>query len=319
LGIASTLATWALAARHVSCLKTAPISLLRGKYCLMMVYPCAWATSALLTLLCPRSSLLSELIRGQSEAAALFWFLQILIMIVSVESMKNDSNDTDHVGQTILRALNADGEKPHFAVPPFFCCFAGVFPRHSLDAKLLLRVVWLVRQFVMLQFGLSIFNMWATMAWPARLGNDMKMVASGILKVSGLTAVYGLFVMYKATHNLLEHWHTTKKFISIKCVIFISLLQSLCIHPLLQHVQRPENKCLKDPTDPDNLDMVAEHYIATLLSVEAMVMAYLVSSAFPVSELRDQALVHHMDVVEMSLGQLHEQEGGSNKEPLLNN
>jgi len=239
-------------------------------------------------------------------------------MIVSVESMKNDNSNTDHVGPIVLRALNADGEKTHFAVPPFFCCFAGLFPRHSLDAKLLLRVVWLVRQFVMLQFFLSIFNLWATMAWPARLGNDMKMVATVILKVSGLTAVYGLFVMYKATHDLLEHWHTTKKFISIKCVIFISLLQSLCIRPLLQHIQRPENRCLKDPSDPGNLDMVAEHYTATLLAVEAMVMAYLVSLAFPVSELHSQALVHHMDVVEMSLAQIQMQEG-DNKQPLLNN
>eukprot|EP00419_Tripos_fusus_P001078 CAMPEP_0172682172 /NCGR_PEP_ID=MMETSP1074-20121228/17977_1 /TAXON_ID=2916 /ORGANISM="Ceratium fusus, Strain PA161109" /LENGTH=156 /DNA_ID=CAMNT_0013500809 /DNA_START=566 /DNA_END=1036 /DNA_ORIENTATION=+ len=154
------------------------------------------------------------------------------------------------------------------------------------------------------------------MAWPAKFGNDMKTVSAGILKVSGLTAVYGLFVMYKATHNLLEHWHTTKKFVSIKCVIFISLLQSLCMRPLLQHVQRPENHCLKDPKHPGNLDLVAEHYIATLLSVEAMAMAYLVRSAFPASELQDQALVHHMDVVEMSLAQIQEQEGG-NKQPLL--
>merc|ERR1712032_1198233 len=71
--------------------------------------------------------------------------------------------------------------------------------------------------------------------------------------------------------------------------------------PLLQHVQRPENHCLKDPKHPGNLDLVAEYYIATLLSVEAMAMAYLVRSAFPASELQDQALVHHMDVVEMSL------------------
>merc|ERR1719195_1810936 len=120
----------------------------------------------MMKLLCPRSLLLSELIRGQSEAIALYLFMRILVLIISAEAT---CGPTETVGGAIMRALNKDGEKAHFAVPPFGCCLGRCLPKHKMTARVLLQVAFLVKQFVYVQLFTSMVGMWAAMSFPPEM------------------------------------------------------------------------------------------------------------------------------------------------------
>merc|ERR1719464_2712551 len=110
----------------------------------------------------------------------------------------------------------------------------------------------------------------------------MKSWSAVVLKASAMTAVYGLFVLYKSTHDLLHDWRTTKKFISIKFVIGLTLVQGMLVRWLMHRFRPPESKCLIDPTEPENHEWAIEHCIAMLIAVESVIMVLVTSSAFPV-------------------------------------
>jgi len=302
IGTASLLATLGLATRHVGMLHKAPICPLRTHYKTIMIFPTAWGISAYMTLICPRSSLLAELIRGQSEAFALYVFMRILYMLMSLASI--GKHDQDHsIAKAILEAINSDGERSYFAVPPLGCCFKPCAPKHLMSAQLLLRIAWLVKQYVISEFFISIFSLWIMMAARAPTGHALKLASTVVLKVSGISAVYGLVVMYKGTKGLLKPWHTTQKFISIKFVLLLSLIQSHVLRAIIEHIQKEDRTCLRDPNDPGNLEFVINHWMATVLSVEAVLMAVLVMVAFPAREVVESG-VEHPAIVEMRLAQL---------------
>jgi len=300
IGTLSLLATLGLAVRHVSMLQRAPLGWLRTPYQLIMIYPVAWGISAFLTIICPRSSLLAELIRGQSEAFALYMFMEILFMLMSVASMGKNGHP---IGEAILDAMNSDGEQPYFAVPPLGCCFKRCAPRHFMSARLLLHISWLVKQYIIAEFFISIFGLWIMMAAREPTGRALKLACTVVLKVSGISAVYGLFVLYKGTHELLHRWHTTQKFLSIKFVILLSMIQSHVLGPIIEHVRELDKTCLMDPNEPGNMEFVINHWTAVVLSVEAVLMAVLVMAAFPASEV-DEAGVEHSAIIQMQLARL---------------
>jgi len=309
IGTGAAMTTLGLSWQHLQRLLAAPRCLLRTHYIFMVFFPTAWALSALLTLLCPRSLLLSELIRGQSEALALFLFMRILFLIISAEILVDDrQNHTEAIAGAIIEALNKDGEKPHFAVPPFGCCLGRCLPSHRLTARILLQVTLLVKQFVFVQLFVSVFGMWAVLTFPPEMVERTKLISAVVEKASSLLAVYGLFILYKATHDLLHNWRTTRKFVSIKFVILLTALQSFFTGPLIRLMRKPSNKCLMDPTEPGSWEFVIDHYTAVLLAVETVIMILLNRSAFPVEEVQAATKMRHVDLIEIDLAQHQEQE-----------
>ena len=148
-------------------------------------------------------------------------------MLVSVEAMKqgegveidepsSPSSRTSQVSlrQSIIQTLQKFGPQKYFAVPPFGCCFRPCVQPHHITAKQLLWVSRLVRQYVVMQVFVNAYFMWARFTLDPYWEVDA--VADPLLKVSGMVAMYGLFVMYAATHELLHRWNTTRKFISVK-------------------------------------------------------------------------------------------------------
>jgi len=306
LGTLAVTVTLCLVVKQILRLRAAPICVLRECYGRMMIMPGAWAVSAILTLVCPRSAVLSELIRGQSEAFALYQFMNIIFMILSLASTP-ENNSEEAIGWGVIRAINDEGPKPHMAVPPLFCCCVSCFPSHLMSAKLLLRAACLVRQYVILMFLISIFGLWVIMAAPAETALKMKSWSAVVLKASAMTAVYGLFVLYKSTHDLLHDWSTTKKFISIKFVIGLSVIQGKLVSWLIHRFRHPERTCLLDPKEPESLEWVIDHWIAMLIAVESVIMVLLTSSAFPVEEVQS-AKAQPCAFVEMSLERVRDVE-----------
>ncbi|CAE8672196.1 unnamed protein product [Polarella glacialis] len=301
-----------LALQHAYRLSQKPVSLMRGYYLQCLIFPVTWCLSAYFTLLCPRTALLAELMQGISEASVIANFSTILFMILCYESNRSHPTPPEFNGlespkmprmvDIITEALAKQGPKPHFAVPPFFCFFVSCFRQHDMGPKHLLRVSWLVRQYVYVMFGLSIFGMWVSMSWAAESAEHLKLIMSGVLKVSGLTAVYGLFVLYKATHDLLHEWNTTVKFLSIKFVILLSMVQKRILGLLIDKFRKKENSCLIEPGHPDNLEQVVNFWCQFLIVLETILMICLLRRAFPVEELKDMDYLH-IDLVELELAQ----------------
>ncbi|CAE8602164.1 unnamed protein product [Polarella glacialis] len=306
------------ALQHAHRLSQKPVSLMRGYYLQCLIFPVTWSLSAYFTLLCPRTALLAELMQGISEASVIANFSTILFMILCYEShrshptqrdrnalqspLASDAARTPKMVDIIIEALAKQGPKPHFAVPPFFCCFVSCFRRHDLGPKHLLRVSWLVRQYVYVMFGLSIFGMWVAMSWPPEPAEHWKLIMGWVLKVSGLTAIYGLFVLYRATHDLLHEWNTTVKFFSIKFVILLSNVQHGILRLLIEKFRKKENSCLIEPGHPDNFEHVVNFWNQFLVLLETILMICLLRRAFPVEELKDMVF-HHIDLVELELVQ----------------
>mmetsp|Transcript_25350 Transcript_25350/g.45911 ORF Transcript_25350/g.45911 Transcript_25350/m.45911 type:complete len:136 (+) Transcript_25350:743-1150(+) len=124
-------------------------------------------------------------------------------------------------------------------------------------------------------------------------------------------AIYGLFVMYKATHDLLHEWKTTGKFIAIKVVILLSILQEKVIKMLIYKFRRKDNTCLVDPADPEDLDHVVTYWSQFALLLDTILMVCLLSRAFDPEEVQDLQQ-QHLDLVELELQQM-KVEGGNLK------
>ncbi|CAE8604118.1 unnamed protein product [Polarella glacialis] len=301
-----------LALQHTYRLSQKPVSLMRGYYLRCFIFPVTWCLSAYWTLLWPRSFLLSELMQGISEAYVIANFSTILFMILCYESHRSHPTQREgnilqsprmpNMVDIITEALAKQGPKPHFAVPPFFCFFASCFRRHDLGPKHLLRVSWLVRQYVYVMSGISIVGMWVAMSCEAEVAEHWKLIMSGVLRVSGLAAVYGLFVLYTATYDLLHDWNTTVKFFSIKFIIFLSMVQRRILSMLIEKFRKKENSCLIEPGHPDNLEQVVNFWSQFLIVLKTLLLICLLRRAFPVEELKDMDYLH-IDLVELELAQ----------------
>lgn len=302
--------TW----RHTQKISERPLCLLRAYYNAVFVFPSVWAVSALISLLCPNAAPLAELAQGQSEAFTIYMFLTILYMLLSREATKQemeggDSSAEVQVGPAIVTALEQQGPKPYFATPPFFCCCAGIFPKHLLTPRHFLRIIALVKQYIYMQLFFSVFGLWAEMSLDEHLAHKISTWTKIILKVSGMIGIYGLFVMYKATHDILEHWNTTRKFIAIKFVILLSIVQNRLLGFLLQKFRRKDQTCLVSTENPHDLSHVTNFWAQFLLVCETILMVYLLSKAFPAEEVEDFR-IHHLDVVELELQQMNKREKG---------
>ncbi|CAE7529482.1 unnamed protein product, partial [Symbiodinium necroappetens] len=252
----------------------------------MLAFPTVWACCCWLTLFTPLSTPIAELFMGQGEAFAIYSFMVILFMLVSVEAMKqgegveidepsSPSSRTSQVSlrQSIIQTLQKFGPQKYFAVPPFGCCFRPCVQPHHITAKQLLWVSRLVRQYVVMQVFVNAYFMWARFTLDPYWEVDA--VADPLLKVSGMVAMYGLFVMYAATHELLHRWNTTRKFISVKAMVALSILQQKLLG-LLVPLLAEEKNCWVDPEHPEETERLVHFWVTFATLLETVVMSRLI-------------------------------------------
>jgi len=286
--------------------------MMRSYYTSIFIFPVVWSISAFLCIICPRSAPLAELAQGQSEAYAIYIFLVILFMLLALESVKVDlAKDmelnqlkVEGIGPAILTALSRQGPQPFFAVPPFACCFIKCIPHHNLSAQHLLWVTRFVKQYAYLQLFFSVFSLWAEYTLPEARAKSWSNMSRIVLKFSGLLAIYGLFVIYKATHHILEQYRTTSKFVAIKIVILLSMLQARIISILIHKFRKSDSTCLVDPAHPEDLDHVVTFWSQFVLLLDTVLMTWLLTQAFDPNEITE--FEHgHLELVELELQQMN--------------
>merc|ERR1712032_805921 len=101
--------------------------------------------------------------------------------------------------------------------------------------------------------------MWLQLIATAEQGEKVKKYTTVILKLSAFLAIYGLFVIYKSTHDALHKddkhtdasrdWRTTPKFISVKIVILLSMFQKMFVAIMVKKLRArdPTKTCLSVP------------------------------------------------------------------------
>lgn len=329
-GAVATVATFVIACRHAARLRRTVICLQRGYYMRIVAFPVVLGFFAFFNLLCPRAWVLCHLVQGQFEAIAISTFGTILFMLLTIESHAFIAGRADERGHAstadgenaeeprpredverlpgnaarITEALRAQGPRKHFAVPPLGCCWRCLCPEHDLSALHLLQVSWMVRQFAYASVILGAFMMWAALALRSKHALGVYHFYFWALKLSGLAAVYGLMILYLSTKKLLHHWNTTMKFVCIKGVVLISILQELILKLLIKALHEESNSCLLEPGHPGKLDHLVHFWNSYLVTLQSVVFAWLVAKAFPAEEVRD-FVGHHLDLVEVELGQAH--------------
>jgi len=278
----------------------------------------AWAYFSWTTLFAPLSMPLAELFKGQSEAYALYSFMAILFMLVSLEADKQaanieagnssrfgscitSSNQSTEPRADVIRALQHHGPQKYFAVPPFGCCFQHCCKPHRITARQLLWVASLVRQYVVAQLFIHAWIMWAGLTLEPKWKATSQLTT--VLEVSGLLAMYGLFVLYGATHDLLQNWNTSKKFISVKVMIVLSTIQEMVFSLLIRDVfpqEKVVKSCWVDPEHPEDIERAVQFWTSFANLLETVMISYLITQAFPASDVSDHP-VQHLDLMELEL------------------
>ncbi|CAK9045421.1 Putative ankyrin repeat protein RF_0381 [Durusdinium trenchii] len=314
-GTLGCIITFSICLRHSWSLDQRPLCMQRSYYHGMLAFPMVWAFCTWVTLWCPLNAPMSELFMGQSEAYAIYSFLVLLFMLVSIEALKrrrdgeldgSSYHSNSNMGEVIIQAVQAYGPQKYFAVPPLGCLFMKCVRPHHVTANQLLWVSRLVKQYGYAQVILNtcyIYTRQTMVAGSARA--QVLATFENVLKVSGLLAVYGLFVMYKATHELLHDWKTTAKFLSVKLIIGLSTLQKMLLRKIVEVFPPHEGSCLLDPLHPKDLDRALAYWSSYLTLLETILLACLVIKAFPAEEVADYPL-KNLDFVELELRQIHQ-------------
>ena len=128
----------------------------------------------------------------------------------------------------------------------------------------------------------------------------------GLLLLENLAmsyTLYNLFQLYICTHDILHHYRTTDKFVAIKAVLGIAVLQDMIIKTVVKKYLKPSYF---------SSDMKSEFWADFALTVEAILLALAHKAAYPVEELSDSkglvaakrnaARVHAMEMLALPQG-----------------
>lgn len=316
--------TLSMCFRQSQALSKRPLCMQRTYYRGMLIFPMVWALCCWCVLFAPLSHPLAELFMGQSEAQAIYSFLVILLMLVSIEARKRrplggldpaggstaapleSVLDPTNMGIVIMQAVRDYGPQTYFAVPPFGCFFKRCCTPHHLSARQLLWASCLVKQYGILQIVVNSYFMWARLTLRKADASQVEPIARTCLKISGMLAVYGLFVMYKATYDLLHDWNTTRKFMAVKLVIGLSVVQEKVVSKLMTTLPPMETNCFRTHSDEKmhHFEIFLTSYFTLL---ETVILSRLIIKAFPADEVSDSPL-KNLDLVELELRQIHEKQ-----------
>lgn len=282
-----------------------PISMRRQYYLRISSMARVFAVTSALSLLAPRAWLLWHLCQRMMEAWALstFGFLLFLLLWEHAERVpaSHEESWTGRVfdnGMNVMSVLAAHGPGKHFAVPPLCCILAPCLRPGYLSSRQLLWIVSALNQFVIITPIIVIVYLWAVLVEALADLPWLPLALKFTQKASTLTALYGLFVLYSATHNALRAWNTTRKFIAIKAFLIVALVQEPAVELL---VELAEGDGADDSTCIHGHNWA--HFVCMwLLCLESVPMAVLLAKAFPAEELKPSHCMERSgDVIELEL------------------
>jgi hypothetical protein len=289
-GLIAFLIVFVIIVKHICKLNREAVCQQKEQYQRIAAYPLVFALANAACLADPRTLALWELVEIQYEALTLMTFGAVLFTLVSLESRRllGDEGKNLVAGERVIVALARSGPRKHFAVPPLGCWFASCCREHDLTARQLLRIMRLIRQFVVIAPVTSVFWLWTALAMNSVTATALRLYVKAVLKISTIVAVYGLFVTYGATKDLLHNWNTTKKFFVLKAPLLLIVLQDLIVSAVIDAVSGGGVLCGVHATFlwPEAVhESLARFWSRWLTTIECIGLALLVTRAFPAEEI----------------------------------
>jgi len=250
--------------QHRRTLLQAPRSELRRRYLAIITFPFVICTLSVVCLFSVRPAYLWEWFQKIYESYTLLSFAICIMVFMGYDS------------EVAARAMKENGTPtPWMTTVPFTiffrpCVSPSFMPAWAVDFAYLLVV-----QFVYIVPLIGLVQLWMLLdGW----SSSSAPVVVGI--VSTLIAVQGLFMLYKGTFPVIEHYRPLFKFATIKLIVIVSVIQARIIEAI---VSPNASLGAYDDTALANLWQVF------LLAIESPFFALLMIKAFPLEEL----MKHH--------------------------
>mmetsp|Transcript_21263 Transcript_21263/g.53528 ORF Transcript_21263/g.53528 Transcript_21263/m.53528 type:complete len:329 (+) Transcript_21263:374-1360(+) len=277
-------ALW-LGVRHWRALATAPDAELRGHYRRVVTFPLVMASCCWLAIALPRLALGALLAAEVWEAVALAAFAEALVALLggAEEAVKVLAGEAP---------AGMFGSRNRWCVPPC-CCLVPLAPCSLIRAggvapfegSLLRRLRRMVEQYCYVAPLAAGMAMGAHLLSPPELSSLLVHTSEAAQSASLLVCLQALFVLYRATKHALAPFHTTAKFLGIKAMLLLSLLQRVLVLALARHgLFGDGHSVLYTPA------VMATRLQAFLLAWELPVLQLLVNRAFPLSDLQQPSL-----------------------------
>ncbi|TFJ86652.1 hypothetical protein NSK_002306 [Nannochloropsis salina CCMP1776] len=264
LALAGLCLTLLLALPHVAWLRVRPPSKIRKFYFAASLLPVVFAVSASITCLAPWTNEYWGLLQHLTEAWALHSLNQLIVERLGGKT-------------SALAKLQARGRQQWLRAPPL-CCWCYFLPSTSFTEHTLRLVLTLTRQFIYAAPLLSLLNILLSFTRvpttpPPLLWHVLRL----LLLLSSLLALWGLFILYKASHDdLSRHHQITLKFLSIKLLIIVGIVQEYLFAELMD--DREEGR----EGGKESLAVLVPN---ALLASESPFLTLLILWAFPLREL----------------------------------
>ncbi|KAJ1634786.1 organic solute transporter subunit alpha/Transmembrane protein [Pavlovales sp. CCMP2436] len=201
----------------------------------------------------------------------------------------------------MLAFIASQGPRRHLTVPPFCCLAAPCVKPYYMDSNHLVFVLLALRQFVVLTPVLSVVIIWGTLTLNAPHYHLLNIFYIVLTKLTTILALWALFILFWATHELLTQWHTHIKFLAIKIFLIVILLQDSVLEKIMVvdivRTSFPGHQCLA----AHNL---AHFWSEWLVALEAVGMAVLLRWGFPASDLGGHAGMKEVPGVLIEIGLL---------------
>jgi len=301
---------------HYRSLSKAPINVRRMYYTTLAFFPGVFAITAFLSVLSPVSILFLKTIQQGYEALVLSRFGMLLFVLLTWESFRLAGKDVLHVSpehqtpeqsvQHILTALAKNGPRKHFAAPPLACCFSKCMTSFDLSLSHLQALFLMVRQYTIVMPVSGILLTFLFTALPVASTMKVAGMVKYLLMASNILCLYGLFILYLSTHDVLHAWDTSKKFIAIKVPLVLFVYQEFLIKKLLPGFLN-EDSCFQHVgfAYHEWTEVETEFWGMWAMAIESVGVAVLIRRAFTANDIRKPIFEVHHQVLSMAISQDH--------------
>eukprot|EP00301_Raphidiophrys_heterophryoidea_P011642 c1779_g1_i1.p1 GENE.c1779_g1_i1~~c1779_g1_i1.p1 ORF type:complete len:326 (+),score=51.44 c1779_g1_i1:73-1050(+) len=265
---------------HVLKLAKRPPSKRRDLYVEIVWVGFMFCVTAALTMVFPRAYVLFDVLQTCFEVHIIYSFGMLLMNYISVDNVY----DPREVERKCLENLRQLPPRRYLAVPPcccFFFCGPHARPR-QFDESLVKLVTFCIKQYLFIGPLMALVALWLDLE-SGNLNGKKTQNAYVLIRIVGvlsiLTAIWSLFILYKATRHILAHYHTTAKFVAIKLMLLITAIQELVISAYIK----------KHKTDEEGvmftIEFKAHFFMSLAVCIEGFIMALMLINAFPEREL----------------------------------
>lgn len=259
---------------HLHAFSRIPDSPRKTYYTGVVMMAPVFAITNYLPLFFPRASLLFDLIQHIYEAQALNCFGLLIY------DLATDGEPDRMVAKQILLARLSTVEPKKLDASPPLCFLAPCTKAVHMDEKRLDRIMRGLTVFKVVVPVCAFIRIWVRMETKSVVVQDGAKI--GLLLAENVAmsyTLYNLFQLYVCTHDLIHHYDSTAKFIAIKAILGIAVLQSMIINVIVKRFV-PEDAFF-------TREMQSDFWADFALCVEAIILAWAHRGAYPCMELFD--------------------------------